>query len=123
MSYIRKFTATITVDSTVNTTGFIPATGFINGRVHSIIHQPGAAPFSTNGDLLFSPESTTQTILNLTSGSTGFWAHAPRQNIVGTTAASTAGAYTHFVVCDERIKVNITGATVGNSGTFTVYVE
>ena len=120
---IQKFTETITVDSTVNTTGFIPATGFINGRVHTIIHHVGTVPFSTNGDLLFTAENSTQTILNLTTGSTGFWAFAPRQNIVGTTAATTAAAHAHVVLCDERIRVNITGATVGNSGTFTVLYE
>lgn len=122
MAYVRKYSETITINSTANTTGYIPATGFINGRVHTIIHTPGTVPFSTNGDVLMVSEVTSQAVLTVSSGSTGLWTLCPRQNIVGTTAATTAG-HTAILLCDERIKVNITGATVGNSGTFTVLVE
>lgn len=122
MSHIKKFTETITINSTANTTGYIPATGFINGRIVNVIHHASATPFTSNADVTMVAEGTSQTVLNIANGSTGSWVYAPRQ-VLHTTTGGTTGGVDYLVLANERLKVNIVDATTGNSGTFTVLVE
>ena len=123
MSYIRKYTETITIDSTANTTGYIPATGFINGKILNIIHHASTIPFTSNADVAMVVESTSQTVLNIQHGSTGSWDYSPHQVVTSTTGGTTAASHIPFALANDRLKVNIVDATTSNVGTFTVIFE
>lgn len=123
MSYIQKFTETITITSTANTTAYIPATGFINGEIHNIFQHPGASPPTSNTDVTMVVESTSQTVLQTVNLSTGAQVFAPFQVVTSTTGATTAASHIPFVLANDRIKVNITDAMTGNTVTFSVFLK
>jgi hypothetical protein len=123
MSFIQKFTETITITSTANTTAYIPATGFINGELHNIFQHPGSSAPTSNTDVTMVVESTSQTVLQTVNLSTGAQVFAPFQVVTSTTGGTTAASHIPFVMSNERLKVNIVDATTGNTVTFSVFVK
>lgn len=123
MGFIQKFTETITVTSTANTTAYIPATGFMNGELHNIIAHVSASPPTSNTDLVMVVESTSQIVLQTVNLSTGAQVFAPTQLAMSTTGATTAATHIPFVLANDRLKVNITDATTGNTVTYSVFLK
>jgi hypothetical protein len=122
MAYTVKKSLTLTTDNTSGATGYLPSEGFLNGSLINIVYHPGSTPFSTNCDVTVTVEGTTQTVLNLVNIS-AFADYVPRQNIQSTTGGSTAAGGVPFVLANERLKVTVSNASTGTSGTFTAIVQ
>jgi hypothetical protein len=121
MAYTVKKSLTLTTDNTSGATGYIPSEGFFNGSLINIVYHPGSTPFTTNADVTVTIEGTTQTVLDLVNF-TGFNSYVPRQAIQSTTGGSTTGGVP-FVLANERLKVTVSNASTGTSGTFTAIVQ
>lgn len=121
MPYARKESVGITISSTASEVTYLPSSGDnLSGRIHHIIYHAGTVPFTSNADVLVTIESTSQIVLQTVNLSTGSQTFSPRTNICSTTGGTTATGQDHFVIANDRLKINVTDATTSNTGTFTV---
>lgn len=123
MSFIQKYTEAITITSTANTTAYLPASGFINGKIINILYHASTIPFTSNADVTMVVESSSQTVLNTVNLSTGSQTFAPHQVVTSTTGGTTAASHIPFALSFDRLKVNVTDSTTSTVGTFTVIYE
>lgn len=122
----NRFSVPVTIASTASDVTFMPVgvnDGVtMNGRLGQIVYTAGTVPFTSNADVTITIEATSQIVLQTVNLSTGSQFFCPRQNICTTTGGTTAVGGDYFFLANDRLKITVADATVGNTGTFNAVI-
>lgn len=123
----NRYSVGVTIASTSSDVTYLPtdsATGgaSLNGRLAQILYHAGTTPFTSNADVTITIDATSQIVLQTVNLSTGSQSFCPRQLIGTTTGGTTAAGGDYFFLANDRLKITVTDATVGNTGTFSAVI-
>ena len=115
MSFVHQESATLTTNSSGESTGFV---GPLNGLVHAIEYH--WTDFSTGGSVVVKGEESSRPILtvNLTSTTQAIW--FPRSVTHKIADGSTFGTEAQVPISGERVKFVVSSGGNAKTGSFRV---
>lgn len=121
VSFIQGSTLSVTANSSGEVSTYSNET--LNGFLQAIQYTPGSSAFSTAAGATFSGEiSGIKYLVMSPFNSTVDTVYSPRTSI-HSTAGSTVAGFERFPVVNERIKVDLSSAGAGKTGTFRFFLS